>query len=80
MWVAAGVSITRTISSSSRSGTSSNNLRPLPNNTGTKWICSSSSTPSVNAVCAVVAPGTSTLRSPAAAFVCAIALPMPSRS
>jgi Enoyl-(Acyl carrier protein) reductase len=46
---------------------------PLADSTGIWWICSSSSTPASSARCAVYAPCTSTSRSPAAAFACAIA-------
>ena len=52
--------------------------RPPPNSTGIWWICNSSSTPASSARCAVYAPCTSTFRSPAAAFACAIALAIPS--
>src|SRR5258708_2474316 len=45
MWVASGVSITRTISNSTLDGNTSNSRRPPPNSTGIWWICNSSSTP-----------------------------------
>jgi hypothetical protein len=78
MWVASGVSITRTISNSIRDGSTSNSRRPAPNSTGMWEISSSSSTPASSARCAVNAPCTNTLRSPAAALACAIALTIPS--
>lgn len=78
MWVASGVPITRTISDSIRNGSTSNSRQPRPSSTGTREISSSSSTPASSARYAVYAPCIDTLRTPAAALCCAIALTIPS--
>src|SRR5215211_4522347 len=63
MWVASGLSITRTTSNSIRDVSRPNSRRPAPNSTGTWEISSSSSTPASSARCAVYAPCISTSRS-----------------
>ena len=78
MWVAAGVVITRTMSSSTSAGSTSNRRRPRPSSTGMWWISISSSTPASMAVWATNPPRICTSRSPATAFACAMVLSIPS--